>query len=181
VIKEEFDAWQHRNLADIELDYLFLDGTHFRMHPGAPAEPVLAAWGITTHGSPVLLGLAPGADEGTDAWAGFLEALKGRGLRAPLLVITDGAPGLIGTGGAGVPAVAAPALPGPPRRNVLAKSPSTSRLKSRPRSGPSSTTSSTRPAIRRSPRPASAPMTSPAATSTAIRLLCAVCSTRCRS
>jgi transposase-like protein len=96
VIKEEFDAWQHRNLADIELDYLFLDGTHFRMHPGAPAEPVLAAWGITTHGSPVLLGLAPGADEGTDAWAGFLDALKGRGLRAPLLVITDGAPGLIG-------------------------------------------------------------------------------------
>jgi putative transposase len=73
-----------------------LDGSHFRMHPGAPAEPVLAAWGITTQGSPVLVGLAPGAHEGHDPWAGFLDELVARGLRSPLLVITDGAPGLIG-------------------------------------------------------------------------------------
>jgi putative transposase len=66
------------------------------MHPGAPAEPVLAAWGITSQGSPVLVGLAPGASEGHDPWASFLEDLVERGLRAPLLVITDGAPGLIG-------------------------------------------------------------------------------------
>jgi Transposase, Mutator family len=66
------------------------------MHPGAPAEPVLAAWGITTQGSPVLLGLAPGAHEGHEPRAGFLGELVARGLRAPLLVITDGAPGLIG-------------------------------------------------------------------------------------
>ena len=32
------------------LEYLFLDGSHFRMHDGARAEPVLAAWGITTEG-----------------------------------------------------------------------------------------------------------------------------------
>jgi transposase-like protein len=50
---------------------------------------------VTTHGSPVLLGLAPGADEGTDPWLGFLAELKARRLRAPLLTITDGAPGLI--------------------------------------------------------------------------------------
>ena len=66
------------------------------MHPGAPAEPVLAAWGITTQGSSVLLGLAPGAHEGHDPWAGFLGELVACGLRAPLLVITDGASGLIG-------------------------------------------------------------------------------------
>jgi len=66
------------------------------MHPGAPAEPVLAAWGITSQGSPVLVGLAPGAHEGHDPWASFLGELVDRGLRAPLLVCTDGAPGLIG-------------------------------------------------------------------------------------
>ena len=42
-IKDEFDAWTTRDLGGIELEYLFLDGSHFRMHPGAPAEPVLAA------------------------------------------------------------------------------------------------------------------------------------------
>jgi putative transposase len=96
VIKQEFDAWKHRDLSGIELEYLFLDGSHFRMHPGARAEPVLCAWGLTTQGSPVLVGLAPGSDEGHDPWAGFLGELVGRGLRAPLLVITDGAPGLVG-------------------------------------------------------------------------------------
>lgn len=44
----------------------------------------------------MLLGLAPGAHEGHDPWAGFLGELVACGLRAPLLVITDGAPGLIG-------------------------------------------------------------------------------------
>jgi putative transposase len=96
VIKEEFDAFTARDLHGVEVDYLFLDGAHFRYHPGAPAEPILVAWGVTTTGGPVLLGLGPGSDEGTDPWAGFLEDLVARGLGAPLLVITDGAPGLIG-------------------------------------------------------------------------------------
>ena len=67
----------------------------FRMHPGARAEPVLAAWGITTDGKPVFVALAAGGSESTDAWAGFLDELRGRGLRPPLLVISDGAAGLI--------------------------------------------------------------------------------------
>jgi putative transposase len=95
-IKTEFDAWKRRDLGGVELEYLFLDGSHFRMHPGARAEPVLCAWGITTQGSPVLVGLAPGSNEGHDPWSSFMEDLVARGLRAPLLVITDGAPGLIG-------------------------------------------------------------------------------------
>ena len=95
-IKQEFDAFRQRSLADVELEYLFLDGSHFKMHPGASAEPVLCAWGITTQGAPVLVGLAPGSDEGHDPWADFLADLVARDLRPPLLVITDGAPGLIG-------------------------------------------------------------------------------------
>jgi putative transposase len=94
-IKEEFDSFKQRSLADIELEYLFLDGSHFKYHPGAKAEPVLVAWGITTTGKPVLLHLAPGASESTDAWAGFLRDMKSRRLRAPLLVVSDGAPGII--------------------------------------------------------------------------------------
>ncbi len=94
-IKEEFDAFKSRDLSGIELDYLFLDGSHFRMHPGAPAEPVLVAWGFDTAGKPQLLGLEPGNAESTDAWAGFLRGLLGRGLRPPLLVVSDGGAGLI--------------------------------------------------------------------------------------
>ena len=70
---------------------------HFKMHPGAPAEPVLVAWGITIDGKPVLLAVEPGATEPIDAWRDFLEHMTGRGLRAPSLVVSDGGAGLIGT------------------------------------------------------------------------------------
>lgn len=95
-LRDEFESFRNRDLSDIELDYLFLDGSHFKMHDGSRAEPVLVAYGITTVGQPVLLAVEPGGDESHDAWADFLDDLKNRGLRPPLLIISDGAAGLIG-------------------------------------------------------------------------------------
>lgn len=94
-IRAEYQAWARRRLDEVTLDYLFLDASFFRMHPGSPAEPVLAAWGITTSGKPVFVGLAPGSGESTDAWADFLTDLGERGLTCPLLIVSDGARGLI--------------------------------------------------------------------------------------
>jgi putative transposase len=88
-------AWQQRRLDELELDYLFLDASFFRYHVGAAAEPVLAASGITTEGKPVFIGLDTSAAESADAWSGFLSDLGARGLRCPLLVVSDGAAGLI--------------------------------------------------------------------------------------
>jgi transposase-like protein len=81
------------------------------MHPGARAEPVLCAWGITTDGKPVLLALDGANAESTDACLRFLRGLAARGLRAPLLVITDGAGRADRRGRAGVPPQPAAALP----------------------------------------------------------------------
>ena len=94
-IKTEFEAWSRRPLDDVTLDYLFLDASHFRYHANAAAEPVLAGWGIDTDGQPVFVGLGTAASESGDAWGGFLTDLGARGLRCPLLVISDGATGLI--------------------------------------------------------------------------------------
>jgi putative transposase len=93
-LRAEFDAWCRRDLSKTRIDYLYLDGSFFKMHPKARAEPVLVAWGIDVDGKPVFLGLAPGTAESTDAWRGLLEDLKDRGLGAPLLVISDGGKGL---------------------------------------------------------------------------------------
>ena len=95
-IKAQFEAWSARRLDDVELDYLFLDGSHFKYHANASAEPVLAGWGIDTGGKPVFVGLAAASSESGDAWEGFLTGLGERGLACPLLVISDGAAGLIG-------------------------------------------------------------------------------------
>jgi putative transposase len=93
-LRAQFDTWKRRDLAGTKIDYLYLDGSFFKMHPKAKAEPVLVAWGIDTNGKPCFLGLAPGAAESTDAWRALLEDLKDRGLGAPLLVISDGGKGL---------------------------------------------------------------------------------------
>jgi transposase-like protein len=75
--------------------YLFIDGIAERLHLGQPREAVLAAWGIVESGSKVLLGLAPGTKEDTASCRDVLRDLKARNLSDPVLVSTDGAPGLI--------------------------------------------------------------------------------------
>ena len=122
-ISEEMTAWQRRRLDELELDYLFLDASFFRYHVGAAAEPVLAAWGITTAGKPVFVGLDTSSAESTDAWAGFLTDLGARGLRCPLLVISDGAPGLIAAVEQTMPAALRQKCLVHRARNVLSKVP----------------------------------------------------------
>ena len=46
-LRAEFDAWKRRDLSTAKIDYLFLDGSFFKMHPKARAEPVLCAWAST--------------------------------------------------------------------------------------------------------------------------------------
>ena len=75
-IKGDYEAWARRRLDGVTLDYLFLDASFFRMHPGSPAEPVLAAWGITTDGKPAFIGLGPGAGESFDAWKDLQAEVK---------------------------------------------------------------------------------------------------------
>ena len=95
VLKTDFEVFQNRDLTGIDLDYLFLDGSHFKMHDGTNAEPVMVAYAITTVSQPVLVAVEPAAAESTDAWGDFLAGLTRRGLTVALLTITDGAAGLI--------------------------------------------------------------------------------------
>jgi transposase-like protein len=93
-LKDQYAAWTARRLDEVELEYLYVDASHFRYHATARAEPVLCAYGITTTGQPVFLGLDAASAESTDACLAFLSDLTARGLRPPLLTITDGGPGL---------------------------------------------------------------------------------------
>jgi transposase-like protein len=76
-IRGEFAEFQTSDLSGHRLDYLFLDGSNFKMHEHSPSEPVLCAWGVDTDGKPQLVGLAAATSESTDAWSDFLENLVG--------------------------------------------------------------------------------------------------------
>jgi putative transposase len=86
-IGDQFDAFKRRDLSGLDLAYFYVDASHFRYHHAADAEPVLVAYGITTDGDPVLLGIDGVAAESHDACAAFLRDLVARGLDAPLLTI----------------------------------------------------------------------------------------------
>lgn len=91
----EYEAFATRDLSEIHPLYLFLDGVAERLRPGQLREAVLCAWAITWEGAKVLIHLSPGTKESTDCCREFLEDMRRRGLSDPLLVATDGAPGLI--------------------------------------------------------------------------------------
>jgi putative transposase len=69
--------------------------TLVRLHLGQLREAVLGAWGVLADGHKVLLHLAPGTKEDTASCREFFQDLRRRGLPDPLLVVCDGAPGLI--------------------------------------------------------------------------------------
>jgi putative transposase len=91
----EYETFASRDLGEFEVVYLFVDGIAERLHLGQPREAVLAAWGITADGTKVLLHLAPGTKEDTASCREFFHDMRRRGLGDPLLVVSDGAPGLI--------------------------------------------------------------------------------------
>jgi putative transposase len=95
-LNQEFDTWRRRDLSDLPIVYLFLDGQYHAARQGTnEKEGVLSAYALLEDGRPVLLHLDLGPRESSDAWLGFLQDLTARGLKDPLLVVMDGAPGLV--------------------------------------------------------------------------------------
>lgn len=94
-LAEEFNAWRKRDLSNLKVVYLFLDGTYLAMRQGTDEkEGVLCAYGITEDGKKILIHIAMGERESHSTWLSFIHDMKERGLNDPLLVIIDGNPGL---------------------------------------------------------------------------------------
>ncbi len=94
-LKERFAAFRRRSLYDIRLVALFLDATFISVRPSGPKEGVLVAWGFTDQGERVLLAVTLGMRESYEDWQELGRDLIARGLGAPMLIVADGAPGLI--------------------------------------------------------------------------------------
>jgi|TARA_B100000315_G_scaffold236205_1_gene251780 transposase-like protein len=91
----DYQEFASRDLAEYDIAYLFVDGIAERIRPGQRREPVLAAWGFTIEGRKVLLHLMAGSKEDHETVSSFFQDMRSRGLGDPLLVASDGAPGII--------------------------------------------------------------------------------------
>ena len=94
-LRDRYRAFRARSLGEVRLLALFMDALYLPVRPAGPKEGVLVAWGFTTDGVRVLLDVCLGQRERTTDWLDLGHGLLRRGLRSPLLVLTDGAPGLI--------------------------------------------------------------------------------------
>jgi putative transposase len=94
-LKDRFEAFKRRDLYEIRLVALFLDATFIAVRPSGPKEGVLVAWGFTHTGERVLLAVMLGMRESFEDWQALGRDLIARGLGAPMLIVADGAPGLI--------------------------------------------------------------------------------------
>jgi transposase-like protein len=94
-LRERFEAFKRRDLYDVHLAALFLDAVFLSVRPQGPKEGVLVAWGFTDQGERALLSVMLGMRESHEDWLALGRDLIARGLGAPMLIVADGAPGLI--------------------------------------------------------------------------------------
>jgi putative transposase len=94
-LRERYEAFKRRDLYDARLVALFLDATFIAVRHDGPKEGVLVAWGFTEEGERVLLSVTLGMRESYEDWQALGRDLIARGLGAPMLIVADGAPGLI--------------------------------------------------------------------------------------
>src|SRR5712692_9574528 len=93
-LKGSLDAWLTQPLAEREVVYAYLDALMLRVRSAGKvvSAPVLV---VVADGQKVLLTLELcSGGESYEAWKGCLDGLGARGLKAPLLAIIDGHPGL---------------------------------------------------------------------------------------
>jgi putative transposase len=95
-VKSDWEAWGKRSLAEEPIIRLILDGTvvRVRLDKKATSISLLVALGVRADGQKVLLAVKNMGGESEAAWRALLDDLVVRGLKAPELVVVDGAPGL---------------------------------------------------------------------------------------
>jgi transposase-like protein len=92
----EWEEWRRRDLDDLEVVYLWVDGVYVKAGLEKEKAALLVVIGGLSDGQKVILDVEPGYRESTESWSGVLRDLKGRGMNCPRLVIGDGHLGIWG-------------------------------------------------------------------------------------
>lgn len=95
-LREDFDTWRSRDLAEEDIRYVFLDGWFPKVRIGGRRArvPVLVTLGVRADGQRVILDLRLAGEESAASWGEVVASLVSRHLRRPGLAVIDGNPGL---------------------------------------------------------------------------------------
>jgi transposase-like protein len=90
----ERERFSNRSLAEVDYVYCWADGIHFNVRLEEERLCALVIVGVRADGRKELVGIADGQRESTGAWADLLRDAKRRGMRAPMVMVGDGALGM---------------------------------------------------------------------------------------
>ena len=95
-LREDFDTWRTRDLADEDIRYVFMDGWYPKVRIGGRRArvPVLVTLGVRANGERVVLDMRLVGEESAASWAEVVANLVTRHLARPVLAVIDGNPGL---------------------------------------------------------------------------------------
>lgn len=92
---EEYESFSRRDLSTCDVVFVFVDGVCEAIRKYTNGQTLLCAWAICSDGTKQFLHLAAVQSESQEAWEAFFQDMQHRGLRQPLLVISDGGQGVI--------------------------------------------------------------------------------------
>jgi transposase-like protein len=90
----DYQAFCQRDLSDRDYVYCWADGIHFRVRLEQARLCCLVIVGVRADGTKELVALVDGERESTLSWAELLRDCRRRGMRAPVVMVGDGALGL---------------------------------------------------------------------------------------
>jgi transposase-like protein len=96
-LREDFETWRNRDLADEDIRYVFMDGWYPKVRIGGRRErvPVLVTLGVRATGERVVLDMRLVGEESAASWTEVVASLTARHLGRPVLAVIDGNPGLM--------------------------------------------------------------------------------------
>ena len=95
-LREDFETWRTRDLADEDIRYVFMDGWYPKVRIGGRRErvPVLVTLAVRANGDRVVLDMRLVGEESAASWTKVVASLVARHLARPVLAVVDGNPGL---------------------------------------------------------------------------------------
>jgi putative transposase len=88
--------FMERDLSETDYVYVWVDGIHTKVRLEEERLCCLVMVGVRLDGTKELVAIADGYRESKDSWAALLRDLRGRGMRAPVVAVGDGALGFWG-------------------------------------------------------------------------------------
>jgi putative transposase len=92
--QEERERFAARSLAEVDYVYCWADGVHFNVRLEEERLCCLVIVGVRADGTKELVAIADGYRESTGSWEDLLRDCKRRGMRAPVVMVGDGALGM---------------------------------------------------------------------------------------